>query len=145
MASTTGTVVVNAAAARIVEVIADLEQYPTWADGVDAVEVLAHDGAGRPQRARFEVSSAFVKGWYIVDYTWSPDAVSWTLVESPLLKQLDGSYRWTPTDGSSTSVTYDLTAVPSMPVIGPLRRKAEQQLVDIALRSLARRVTEAAA
>lgn len=144
MASTSGTVAIAAAPATILGVIAALDDYPQWADGVSAVKVLSLESSGLPERARFEVNSGFVKGWYIVDYTWSDRAVSWELVESPLLKSLEGEYRLNE-NGAVTDVTYSLTAVPSMPVLGALRRKAEQQLVDVALRCLAERVAEGAA
>jgi ribosome-associated toxin RatA of RatAB toxin-antitoxin module len=124
----------------VLDVVSDVESYPEWAEGVQAAEVVERDGRGRPAQARFEVSSGLISGWYVLRYDWSePDAVSWSLVESPLLKSMDGRYDLVE-DDSGCEVTYTLSAVPSIPLIGPLRRKAEEQLVRTALQGLSGRV-----
>lgn len=135
---------VAARAATVLDVVADVERYPEWADGVQSAQVLERAENGRPHQARFEVSSGVISGWYIVRYDWSePDAVSWELVESPLLKSMDGRYDLVEVD-EGCEVTYTLSAVPSIPLIGPLRRKVEEQLVRTALAGLSDRVTSVA-
>jgi ribosome-associated toxin RatA of RatAB toxin-antitoxin module len=141
--ATSGRRTIAAPAERILDAIADVASYPEWADGVREARVLDADESGRPSQARFEVSSGVVNGWYVVEYDWtSPTGVSWTLVESPLLRAMEGEYLLSPGDGV-TDVEYRLTVDPSIPLIGPLRRKAEQHLVKTALDDLAGRVEEA--
>jgi ribosome-associated toxin RatA of RatAB toxin-antitoxin module len=142
--STSATLDIEAPPDVVLAVIADLARYPEWADGVRSVDVQEIDGSGRPLRARFEVASGIVNGWYVIDYTWHDDAVTWSLVESPLLRAMEGSYEVTATDSGST-VTYDLHLALAMPLIGALRRKAEQHIVSTALNELAARASEVAA
>jgi ribosome-associated toxin RatA of RatAB toxin-antitoxin module len=142
--STSATLDVAAPPDVVLNVIADLARYPEWADGVRSVDVQEVDGSGRPLRARFEVASGIVNGWYVIDYVWGGDEVSWSLVESPLLRAMDGSYEVTATD-SGCSVTYTLHLALAMPLIGALRRKAEQHIVSTALDELAARASEVAA
>lgn len=141
---TSASLEIAAPAAVVLDVIADLASYPEWADGVRSVGVLEIDGSGRPLRARFEVASGVVNGWYVIDYTWAERGVSWTLVESPLLRAMDGSYDIVESGGAST-VTYTLQLALAMPLIGALRRKAEQHIVSTALNELASRAQEVSA
>lgn len=142
--STSATLDVAASPDVVLAVIADLARYPEWADGVRSVDIQEVDGSGRPLRARFEVASGIVNGWYVIDYVWHDDAVTWSLVESPLLRAMDGSYEVTATD-SGSNVTYELHLALAMPLIGALRRKAEQHIVSTALNELAARASEVAA
>lgn len=142
--STSASVEVAASPDAVLDVIADLLRYPEWAEGVTSVSILEIGRDGRPLRARFEVSSNVVNGWYTIDYTWSDRAVSWDLVESPLLKAMEGRYDVEENDGGTT-VTYTLRLNPAIPLIGPLRRKAEQQVVRTALQDLAARAAEVSA
>jgi len=136
----------SASVDEVMAVVTDLAAYPEWARGVSVVEVLETFEDGRPRQARFEVSSGLVKGSYTLEYTFDDpeDAaaaarMSWTLVESSLLKSLEGEYLVEP-DAAGARVEYRLSMVPSFALIGPLRRKAEQQLVGTAVDDLRRRV-----
>jgi len=138
--------VMAASVDEVMAVVSDLETYPEWARGVSGVEVLDTFDDGRPRQARFEVSTGPVKGSYTIEYVFDdatkkqPVArMAWTLVESSLLKALDGEYLVTP-EGEGCRVEYRLSMVPSFALIGPLRRKAEQQLVGTAVDDLKRRV-----
>lgn len=141
--STESSAVVAAPADEVLAVISDLPAYPEWAAGVKSVEVLATSGS-RPSRARFVVDRNPLKDTYVLDYTWDVAAdgtglVSWTLVESKVIKRLDGSYRLT-SRGDSTEVTYRLSVDVNLPMLGMLRRKAEKVVVDTALKELTKRV-----
>jgi ribosome-associated toxin RatA of RatAB toxin-antitoxin module len=138
--STTGSIHISAPPEAVAQAVGDVLAYPDWAQGVQQVDVLDADDQGRPVRARFEVASGLVNGWYIVEYDWSVDGrIGWSLVESPLLRAMDGSYELV-ANGTGTTATYTLTLEPTIPLIGPVRRKAEQQLVSTALDDLARYV-----
>jgi ribosome-associated toxin RatA of RatAB toxin-antitoxin module len=138
--ATTSSRAIGASRERILDVIADVVAYPEWADGVREVTIEEADERGRPLRARFDVASGIVNGWYVVAYRWSdPDGVAWQLVESPLLRAMDGEYVLSEGEGGDTHVEYRLSVDPAIPLIGPLRRKAEQHLVSTALNDLALR------
>lgn len=70
---TESSITIAAPIATIMQVIADLEDYPDWSDGITKVTVLTEDG-GRPRTARFELSSGPIKDTYELEYDWSGDA-----------------------------------------------------------------------
>lgn len=134
-------VTVAAVAADIMAVIADFERYPDWAN-VKRIEVLDHGQNGRASRVRFTLDAGVVKDTYVLAYTWSDDdcSVSWTMAEQgATVSAMDGSYTLVES-GGSTVVTYELSVDVKLPMIGPLKRKAEKTIVDTALKGLKKRV-----
>lgn len=133
---------IDAPPEALYDVAADVASYPEWAIGVKEVEVLELDESGRVNRARF-VLEGFVKEIeYILEYTHDrPNVLSWVAEASDDLKMLEGSYQFTSLD-DATEVVYSLAVEPNFTVPGFLRRQAERQIVNTALRGLRKRVTE---
>lgn len=123
------------------DVIADIGSYPDWVAEYKETEVLEADAEGYPKTARLVLDAAVLKDTMVLSYNWPADrkSVKWTLVESSLLKGLDGEYRLSP-KGSGTDVTYELAVDLKIPIIGMLKRKAERRLTDTALKDLKKRV-----
>lgn len=138
---TFSTLEIDAPAAELYDVAADVAAYPEWASGVKEVEVLDLDAEGRVDRARF-VLEGFVKEIeYVLKYTHDrPSTLSWIAEESDDLKMLEGSYQFSPTENGSTEVVYSLTVEPKFIIPGFIKRQAEKQIVTTALRGLRKRV-----
>ena len=142
---TQSSVQIDAPPARVLAVISDFAAYTQWTGAVKEAEVLSKGPGGRAARVRFVLDAGAIKDAYRLDYTWAvkkdgSGVVSWTLVEpGHLLKALDGSYQLTAHDGG-TAITYELTVGVKMPMLGLLKRKAEKQIIDTALRELKKRV-----
>ena len=137
---TTSSIVINAAPGAVMAVIADFDDYPSWAQGVKSAEVVDDGDDGRAREVHFELDASPIKDTYTLGYEWSgDDAVSWTLLEGRMLKAMDGSYELTSL-GDDTEVTYRLAVDISMPMIGMLKRKAEKVIIDTALKGLKKRV-----
>ena len=132
-------IVINADPADVMAVIADFPRYPQWINFIQAVEVLDSDETGRATVVRFVLDAGVVVDDYALAYTWADDAVSWTLVRATSIKAMDGSYQLTPIEGG-TEVDYALAIDIDMPLLGVFKRKAEQVLIDTALRALKVRV-----
>lgn len=132
-------IVVNADPAAVMKVIADFPSYPQWITFIRAVEVLDSDETGRATVVRFVLDAGVVVDDYALAYTWADDEVSWQLVRATSIKAMDGSYRLTPVAGG-TEVDYALSIDIDMPLLGVFKRKAEQVLIDTALRALKVRV-----
>lgn len=136
---------VDAPPADVLAVVADLEAYPEWADGITEVTVLETAPDGTPERARFVMSSGPVKDSLLLQYGWDTTddgagTVSWSLVEpGAMTSVLDGAYLLTP-DGDGTTVTYRLAVEVRIKMPGMLRRKAERTIIDTALSNLKARV-----
>jgi hypothetical protein len=137
---------VDAAPVDVLSVIADFEAYPQWAGAVKETEVLAKGPDGRASRVRFSLDAGMIKDTYTLDYVWDVSAdgtgtVRWTLAEpATVLKALDGSYSLDGAPLGPTTVSYQLTVDVRIPMLGALKRKAEQGIIDTALRELKKRV-----
>ena len=104
--------------------------------------MLEADVDGRVDRARFVLEGFIKEIEYVLKYAHDrPNTLSWVAEESDDLKMLEGSYQFTPTDGS-TEVVYSLVVEPNFTVPGFLRRQAEKRIVTTALRGLRSRVSE---
>jgi ribosome-associated toxin RatA of RatAB toxin-antitoxin module len=136
----TQSITIDAPAADVMAVIADFPSYPEWVGAAKKVEVVESGDDGRAQRVHFVLDAGAIKDDYVLDYTWDGDrAVSWTLVNSQLMKRQDGSYTLTET-GGQTEVTYSITIDTKMPLLGMMKRKAEKVILDTALKELKKRV-----
>ena len=139
--SSTQSLTMNADAAAIMDVIADFAAYPEWTGAVKKVEVTDPGTGQRAKRVKFGLDAGLIKDTYELEYTWSPDGltVTWDLVIGQMQKAQHGSYVLVRAAGA-TEVTYSLTVQLNVPLIGPLRRKAERTIMDTALKELRKRV-----
>lgn len=138
--STQSSTRISAEPAAVLDVIAELGDYPRWAGGIRRVDVLEED-EGWPVRARFTVDQTPIRDSYVLAYTWDVDEtgtgrVSWDLAEAgSMISGLQGSYDLG-ADGTGTLVTYRLTVDIKVPMLGAIKRKAEQKIVQTALADL---------
>lgn len=132
-------ILIDADPAAVMKVIADFPSYPQWITFIQAVEVLDSDETGRATVVRFVLDAGVVVDDYALAYTWSDDEVSWQLVRATSIKAMDGSYQLKPVE-RGTEVAYALSIDIDMPLLGVFKRKAEQVLIDTALRALKVRV-----
>ena len=136
----TQSIVVDAPAADVMAVIADFPSYPQWVAAAKKVEVEETGDDGRARRVRFVLDAGIFSDEYVLDYDWDGDrSVSWTLVQSQLMKRQEGSYTLDETDGR-TEVTYRISIDIKIPMIGMMKRRAEKVILDTALKELKKRV-----
>lgn len=137
----TQSIVIAAPPADVMAVIADFGSYPKWAASVKSAKIVESYDDGYPSRVRFVVDAGPIKDEYTLAYEWAEDDswVSWSLVESAVMKSQYGSYELAEVDGG-TEVTYTLEVETAMPMLGLLRRKGEKMIMDIALKELKKRV-----
>jgi hypothetical protein len=141
--SSTQSLTMSAAPAAIMGAIADFEAYPEWTGAVKQVTITDPGVDGRARRVKFGLDAGLLKDTYELEYDWAPDGltVTWDLVSGQMQKSQHGSYTLRPqTPTGPTVVTYALTVQLSVPLIGVLRRKAEQTIMDTALKELRKRV-----
>ncbi|MCF8530066.1 MAG: SRPBCC family protein [Candidatus Nanopelagicales bacterium] len=143
---TESSITIDASPAQIMGVIADLEAYPQWSDGITSVTVLSkYEDDNRPADARFTLASGPIKDTYELEYDWTGDQkVTWTLTKADMLTAMNGEYELTDQGNGSTLVHYRLSVDVKIPMIGMLKRKAEKVIVDTALKGLKARVESGA-
>ena len=143
--STSSSVHIAAEPGAVLDVIADFEAYPEWAEQVKTVTILSEDGDGWADQVEYVLDAGAVKDTYVLEYDWDGIAedgsgsVEWKLVRAGVLKALDGAYTLTAKDGG-TQVDYALAVDVQIPMIGMLKRKAEKLIIDTALKELKKRV-----
>lgn len=132
---------IAAAPARILAVIGDFPSYPEWAESVTRCEVIRRHRDGSAAEVGFAIDAGMIKDEYVLAYTWHRDGlgVEWALVSSLVQRSQNGSYRLA-TLGEQTEVTYSLSVGLTLPLLAIFRRRAEQAIMDQALRSLKARV-----
>ncbi len=140
---TSSSLLIGASRAVLMEVIADFAAYPQWATGVSTVEIRSVGQDGRPIEVRFTIDAGLIKDSYALRYTWrGDDEVTWVLAEKgKMVSEMSGAYRLAERDtgpgtGAGTEVTYELTVGLAVPMIGPLKRRAEKTIIDTALKGL---------
>lgn len=132
---------IDAPPPRCLAVALDVEGYPRWARDVKQVRVHRRDDDGRPLEVEFRAAAMGRSTRYVLAYDLGglPGSFAWHLVESDLLRALDGSYTFEP-DGSGTRVTYDLAVDPKIPLPGLVKRRAAGLIIGTALRELKKEV-----
>jgi hypothetical protein len=134
-------VVIAAQPAEVMAVIGDFATYPQWADSVMSCEVLSRHRDGQADQVRFVIDAGMIRDDYVLAYTWHPGGLraDWSLVSSQVQRSQEGSYALVP-QGRTTEVTYTLAVDVTVPLIAVFKRRAEQAIMDIALKSLKGRV-----
>jgi uncharacterized membrane protein len=130
---------IDAPPERVYKIAVDFERYPEWAKDVKQVDVVEHDDQGRGARVEYRAAALGKSTRYILEYDYgeAPAAFSWKLVEGDMLRQLDGRYGFE-ADGDGTRVSYELTADPSIPLPGFIKRRAASMIIGTALKELKR-------
>src|SRR5258708_11235051 len=132
-------VVIEASPEEILDVIADVEATPTWSPQYQSAEVLEAYDNGRPKRVKMKIKTAGISDEQVVEYTWSGDVVSWTLVSAGQLKAQDAAYALT-SDGDKTKVKFDITVDLSIPLPGFVLKRAMKGGVETATEGLRKQV-----
>jgi ribosome-associated toxin RatA of RatAB toxin-antitoxin module len=132
-------VVIEASPEEILDVIADVESMPEWSSQQQRVEIMEGGDDGRPRRVMMKVKSAGISDEQVIDYTWSDDSVSWTLVSAGQLKAQDAKYTLTP-EGDKTRVKFELTVDPSVPIPGFILKRAIKGAMETSTDGLRKQV-----
>ena len=137
----TQSITIDADAAQIMAVIADFENYPSWAGSVKKAEILEVGAGGRARRVAFTLDAGIVRDQYELGYVWTGDShVEWDLISGQMMRAQQGSYALRADGPGRTHVTYSLSVDLAIPMLGLLKRKAERVVMDIALKELKKRV-----
>ena len=116
----------------------DFDRYPEWAADIKSVEVLERDAEGRGTKVRFRAAAMGQSIRYTLDYDYTdaPRTLAWVQTAGDITRKLDGSYIFEPNDAGGTDMTYHLVAELKVPVVGFIKRRAENRILGTALREL---------
>ncbi len=132
-------VVIEASPQQIFDVIADVENAPSWSPQYQSVEVLDTHSDGRPKRVKMKVKAAGITDEMEVEYTFTENTAGWTLIKSSQLRAQDATYTLTP-QGDTTKVRFDLKVDPSIPIPGFLLKRTLKGAMETATDGLRKQV-----
>ncbi|MBN3510504.1 MULTISPECIES: SRPBCC family protein [Mycolicibacterium] len=132
-------VVIEATPQEILDVVADVEATPSWSPQYQRAEILETYDDGRPKQVKMTVKAAGLTDEQVIEYTWSENKVSWTLVRAGQLKAQDASYTLTPA-GDKTKVRFDITIDLSVPLPGFILKRTMKGGVETATEGLRKQV-----
>jgi carbon monoxide dehydrogenase subunit G len=139
---TEGSILVEAPAAEIMDVLTDYEAYPEWAD-VKSATVVERTEGGLATKVAFEVEVPVLgRAEYTLAYRYAPgDAgMSWVSTEARgAVTNITGEYLLDEVDGQTT-VTYRLAVDLGVLLPGFVRTQGAKRVIDNALEGLKRRV-----
>lgn len=137
----TQSISIDADPARVMAVIADFANYPSWTGSVKQADVLETGSDGLARRVAFTLDAGILRDQYELAYVWSgAEHVEWHLTAGQLMKAQRGSYTLRQLAAGRTEVTYSLSVDLAIPMLGLLKRKAERVVMDTALKELKKRV-----
>ncbi len=129
----------------------DVAAYPQWIESLSLVEIESTDQAGAPERVRFEASGLGRQSSYVLAYDLGqqPHVLGWTLVSGDLARAIEGAYRFVDVsetaDDPVTRVDYELSIDLAVPLPGFVKRRAEDKIMEAALRRFKMEVERVAA
>ena len=132
-------VVIEATPEEILDVIADVENAPTWSPQYQSAQVLDTHDDGRPRRVTMKVKAAGITDEMEVEYSFSAASAGWKLLKSSQLRAQEGRYTLTPS-GDETKVRFDLTVDPSIPIPGFLLKRTLKGAMETATDGLRKQV-----
>jgi ribosome-associated toxin RatA of RatAB toxin-antitoxin module len=135
-------IVIQAPAAEVFEVLAAVSDYPSWSSAIKSAEVLERDDDGRATQAKLAIDAGVMKDRVTLDYDWSeaPGKITFSLDDADLLTEMTGTYIISDEGDDETKVIYELTVALSMPVPSMMRQKAERSTIDLALKELKKKL-----
>lgn len=140
---TEGSIVIEASAAEIMDVLTEYEAYPEWAD-VKSASVLERGEGGLATKVAFEVDVPVLgKASYTLAYRYAPaDAgLSWVTTEARgSVSNITGEYLLTESDDRETKVIYRLSVELGVLLPGFVRTQGAKRVIENALEGLKRRV-----
>jgi hypothetical protein len=138
-----GSIVIEASAAEVMDVITDYEAYPEWAD-VKSARVVERGEGGLATQVAFEVDVPVLgKASYTLAYRYAPgDAgLSWVTREARgAVSNIVGEYLLDELDDRRTEVTYRLSVDLGVLMPGFVRTQGAKRVIENALERLKRRV-----
>lgn len=110
-------------------VLTDFDAYPKWSGPVTECRVLDRYEDGLPRRVAFALDMTLKTVRYVLEYSWTPPhGAEWGLVEGDL-RDVEGSYRFLETDGTTTA-TCSQTVDVGFWIPGPIRRTFERKALQ---------------
>lgn len=125
-------VVIDAPVEAILDVLADIDQVPSWSTLHRRAEVLDRHPDGRPHHVRATLRILGVTDRQILEYHWGPSWMVWDAEETFQQRGQHGEYNLTPVGQDRTRVRFDLIMELAAPVPHFLIKRGRRIVLDVA-------------
>ena len=136
--------IIKASPQRCFDMVLDVEKLSDWTDDIKEVKILVRDESGRPGDVSFRAAAMGRSTNYTLRYSYgsNPLRISWRLIESDLIRRMNGDYEFNPSgeDGAETEVVYNLDVDLLVRLPGFVKRRAESKIVHAAVDDLKERL-----
>ena len=136
--------IIKASPQRCFDMVLDVEKLSDWTDDIKEVKILVRDESGRPGDVSFRAAAMGRSTNYTLRYSYgsNPLRISWRLIESDLIRRMNGDYEFNPSgeDGAETEVVYNLDVDLLVRLPGFVKRRAESKIVHAAVDDLKKRL-----
>lgn len=136
--------IIKASPQRCFDMVSDVEKLSDWTDDIKEVKILVRDESGRPGDVSFRAAAMGRSTNYTLRYSYgsNPLRISWRLIESDLIRRMNGDYEFNPSgeDGAETEVVYNLDVDLLVRLPGFVKRRAESKIVHAAVDDLKERL-----
>jgi uncharacterized protein YndB with AHSA1/START domain len=133
--------VIEAPPEAIMDALADVEALLSYTPAYRRVEVLDRYGDGRPHHVRLAVKVLGRVDEEVLEFRWGPDWLVWDAEQTKQQYAQHVEYRLRPDyDGTSTTVTVDVTVEPDSLIPDYFIKRAGKTIIDAANEGLRQRV-----
>lgn len=139
------TVEVTADAASIMAIVADIERYPEWNEGVKGAWVLARYDDGRPSQVRLDTAVQGIEGTYIhAVYYPGENQIQTVMQQGELFAEQEQLFSVVAT-GAASLLTVDMDVQVTMPVPEPMVKMLLNNVLEHLAENLKQRAEQLAA
>lgn len=139
------TVEVTADAASIMAIVADIERYPEWNEGVKGAWVLARYDDGRPSQVRLDTAVQGIEGTYIhAVYYPGENQIQTVMQQGELFAKQEQRFSVVAT-GAASLLTVDMDVQVTMPVPEPMVKMLLNNVLEHLAENLKQRAEQLAA
>jgi Polyketide cyclase / dehydrase and lipid transport len=137
-------VVFEAPPEAILEVLADIDEVPTWSPLHKHVEVLDRHPDGRPHHVKVTLKIMGITDKEVLQYHWGRYWMVWDASETFQQRGQHGEFNLTREGEHKTRVRFDIIMDLHAPIPEFLIKRAKKIVLDVATERLRRRVMDKA-
>lgn len=126
---------VHANVSDVFAVLADVEKYPAWMDGVREIQVREVSAQGNPLEVIMTLEGMGFRDTLTLKYQWGEDHVSWQLLNASVVTKLHGTFSLQ-AEGTNTLVDYELDADVNIALPGFMKQAGIANIVKATMHNL---------
>ncbi|MEN9922907.1 MAG: hypothetical protein RIS09_421 [Actinomycetota bacterium] len=129
------TQLIQASLSSVFGVLTDIENYPSWMDGVSQIQVNNTDSKGRAEEVVMTLEGMGFRDTLTLAYQWGETHVSWHLKSATLVTKMHGTFQLE-AQGDKTLVDYELDADVNVAIPGFMKQAGIANIVKATMQNL---------